>query len=210
MSNCTASWRSHGWFYLGGRSRGTLTSSAAAWPHLQLCARSSPFMRRAARVPLTLAMRFVSAYHRRPPHWAVVVRGIEKHGKEETGGRLGKASTSAKKQIEAYTHSDERWSNNPPVGLVTPATDPPDPPKKTRQYDPHLDPHQRRSGQAGIDQGVNDSMPTTSHMLATQREKKAQKSCYGKGNRLVLHIRPKSGFASLPRHSIAERLALSR
>jgi adenine-specific DNA-methyltransferase len=60
----------------------------------------------------------------------------------------GKTATSAKKQIEAYTHGDKRRSNNPPVGLVTPATDPPDPPKKTWQYDPHLDPQLVWAGKA--------------------------------------------------------------
>ena len=41
--------------------------------------------------------------------------------------------------IENYTHNDKERLNNPPVGLVTPGTDP-DTGKKTYQYDPHLDP----------------------------------------------------------------------
>ena len=54
----------------------------------------------------------------------------------------------AKKLIEAYTHGDKRRSNNPPVGLVTPHTDPPDPPRKKYQHDPHLDPQLVWAGKA--------------------------------------------------------------
>ena len=46
----------------------------------------------------------------------------------------------AKKAIGSYTHDGQQRSNNPPVGLVTLATDPPELPKKTYAYDPHLDP----------------------------------------------------------------------
>ena len=60
-----------------------------------------------------------------------------------------------KRPIERYEHSDKKRINNPPVGLVTPETDPvapthktydyvaPVPSVKPRQeldYDPHLDP----------------------------------------------------------------------
>ena len=60
-----------------------------------------------------------------------------------------------KRPIERYEHSDKKRINNPPVGLVTPETDPVTPTHKTydyiipvpsvkpRQeldYDPHLDP----------------------------------------------------------------------
>src|SRR5439155_13780561 len=60
-----------------------------------------------------------------------------------------------KRPIERYEHSDKKRINNPPVGLVTPETDPVEPTHKTydyitsvpsvkaRQeldYDPHLDP----------------------------------------------------------------------
>src|ERR1022692_1002583 len=69
--------------------------------------------------------------------------------KKRTGG------TPAKRPIERYEHSDKKRINNPPVGLVTPETDPvapthktydyvaPVPSVKPRQeldYDPHLDP----------------------------------------------------------------------
>lgn len=47
---------------------------------------------------------------------------------------------TSKKQIEQYEHSDKGRINNPPVGLVTPASDPDTGAKKKYQYDPHLDP----------------------------------------------------------------------
>ncbi len=49
--------------------------------------------------------------------------------------RQGKAS----KDISQYDHPDKKRKNNPPVGLVTPATDR-DAGKKTYAYDLHLDP----------------------------------------------------------------------
>jgi len=60
-----------------------------------------------------------------------------------------------KRQIERYEHTGKKRTNNPPVGLVTPETDPPLPthkvydyidpvpsvkPNKELDYDPHLDP----------------------------------------------------------------------
>lgn len=45
----------------------------------------------------------------------------------------------AKRKVESYQHKDKKRLNNPPVGLVTPETDP-EPAKKTYEYDPHLDP----------------------------------------------------------------------
>lgn len=50
-----------------------------------------------------------------------------------------KKATSEKKPIEQYEHKNTKRLNNPPVGLVTPATDK-EGPKKTYSYDPHLDP----------------------------------------------------------------------
>lgn len=46
----------------------------------------------------------------------------------------------AKRSIKTYEHGDKKRSNNPPVGLVTPETDPPVSTKKTYAYDPHIDP----------------------------------------------------------------------
>ena len=45
-----------------------------------------------------------------------------------------------KRPIEAYQHRGKQRSNNPPVGLVTPETDPDVGKKKAYSYDPHLDP----------------------------------------------------------------------
>jgi adenine-specific DNA-methyltransferase len=46
----------------------------------------------------------------------------------------------SKRQIEQYDHKGKTRVNNPPVGLVTPKTDPPATTHKTYEYDPHLDP----------------------------------------------------------------------
>jgi len=53
----------------------------------------------------------------------------------------------ARKPIEQYEHTGEERLNNPPVGLVKPENDP-DGPKKSYQYDPHLDPQLVWSGKA--------------------------------------------------------------
>jgi len=56
-----------------------------------------------------------------------------------------------KKPIEQYEHKGKHRVNNPPVGLVTPDTDPDvklGQPKKTYQYDPHLDPQLVWAGKA--------------------------------------------------------------
>ncbi len=49
--------------------------------------------------------------------------------------------------IESYAHTDKERLNNPPIGLVTPDTDP-DAGPKTYQYDPHLDPQLVWAGKA--------------------------------------------------------------
>jgi len=54
-------------------------------------------------------------------------------------GRV-KGRKASKRPIERYEHVDKKRVNNPPVGLVTLATDPPAPTGKTYEYDPHLDP----------------------------------------------------------------------
>lgn len=53
-----------------------------------------------------------------------------------------------KRQIDQYAHTDKERANNPPVGLVTPDTDPVAPAKKSYQYDPHLDPQLVWAGKA--------------------------------------------------------------
>ncbi len=52
-----------------------------------------------------------------------------------------------KKPIEQYAHKGKQRANNPPVGLVTPATDK-ESGKKTYAYDPHLDPQLVWAGKA--------------------------------------------------------------
>lgn len=50
--------------------------------------------------------------------------------------------------IEQYDHKDKRRLNNPPVGLVDEGTEPYITPKKTYQYDPHIDPQLQWAGKA--------------------------------------------------------------
>jgi len=52
-----------------------------------------------------------------------------------------------KRPIETYRHEDKTRVNNPPVGLVTPETDP-DGGKKRYQYDPNIDPSLQWAGKA--------------------------------------------------------------
>ena len=57
--------------------------------------------------------------------------------------------TDGKRPLEAYEHRDKERVNNPPVGLVTPETDPDaGQRKKTYAYDPHLDPQLVWAGKA--------------------------------------------------------------
>src|SRR5688572_24637377 len=54
-----------------------------------------------------------------------------------------------KRPIEVYEHTDKKRLNNPPVGLVTPETDPDAGQKrKSYAYDPHLDPQLQWAGKA--------------------------------------------------------------
>ena len=57
------------------------------------------------------------------------------------------SSPQAKKPIEQYDHKDKKRTNNPPVGLVKPETDP-DMPAKKYAFDPHLDPQLVWAGKA--------------------------------------------------------------
>jgi adenine-specific DNA-methyltransferase len=60
-----------------------------------------------------------------------------------------KKHTETKRPIESYEHRDKQRVNNPPVGLVTPETDPDaGQKKKTYAYDPHLDPQLVWAGKA--------------------------------------------------------------
>jgi adenine-specific DNA-methyltransferase len=55
---------------------------------------------------------------------------------------------TTEKHIEQYEHSDKKRANNPPVGLVTPKSDPDTGEKKIYEYDPHLDPQLQWAGKA--------------------------------------------------------------
>jgi adenine-specific DNA-methyltransferase len=57
-------------------------------------------------------------------------------------------NTDGKRPIESYEHKDKKRVNNPPVGLVTPETDPDVGAKRTYAYDPHLDPQLQWAGKA--------------------------------------------------------------
>jgi adenine-specific DNA-methyltransferase len=59
-----------------------------------------------------------------------------------------KKTTEAKRPIESYEHKGKQRVNNPPVGLVTPDTDPDAGAKKAYAYDPHLDPQLHWAGKA--------------------------------------------------------------
>ncbi len=56
--------------------------------------------------------------------------------------------SAPKKPIEAYQHADQQRANNPPVGLVTPQTDPDAGKSKTYAHDPHLAPQIQWAGKA--------------------------------------------------------------
>jgi hypothetical protein len=56
--------------------------------------------------------------------------------RKKAGGRKRRSARS-KKPIENYEHKERRL-NNPPVGLVTPDTDPPETPLKRYAYDPGI------------------------------------------------------------------------
>ena len=58
-----------------------------------------------------------------------------------------RTGNAKKKPIEQYDHKGKKRVNNPPVGLVTPATDK-ESGKKTYAYDPHLDPQLVWAGKA--------------------------------------------------------------
>ncbi|MEM4202889.1 MAG: site-specific DNA-methyltransferase [Candidatus Methanomethylicaceae archaeon] len=62
---------------------------------------------------------------------------------------MARKKKDTKRPIESYEHRDKERANNPPVGLVTPETDPDaGQKKKTYSYDPHLDPQLVWAGKA--------------------------------------------------------------
>ena len=61
---------------------------------------------------------------------------------------MARRNTRARRrQVESYAHEDKERVNNPPVGLVTPDTDP-DTGAKTYAHDPHIDPYLSWAGKA--------------------------------------------------------------
>lgn len=60
--------------------------------------------------------------------------------KKATKKKATKKKATKKRPIDSFEHRDKRRVNNPPVGLVTPDTDPDVGAKKSYAYDPHLDP----------------------------------------------------------------------
>ena len=61
---------------------------------------------------------------------------------------MARRTSEPKRPIESYEHRDKQRVNNPPVGLVTPDTDPDAGAKRTYAYDPHLDPQLKWAGKA--------------------------------------------------------------
>ncbi len=70
-----------------------------------------------------------------------------------------KKKTETKRPIESYEHRDKQRVNNPPVGLVTPDTDPDAGAKQIYAYDPHLDPQLVWAGKA---EHTSFELPTVS------------------------------------------------
>ena len=56
--------------------------------------------------------------------------------------------SKGKKDIKSYSHKGKKRANNPPVGLVTPRTEPDEGKKQMYQHDPHIDPQLQWSGKA--------------------------------------------------------------
>lgn len=63
-----------------------------------------------------------------------------KNGHKKVSKNSAASKSTSKRPIEQYDHKGKTRVNNPPVGLVTPKTDPPVTSRKTYEYDPHLDP----------------------------------------------------------------------
>ncbi len=61
---------------------------------------------------------------------------------------MARRRESAKRPIESYEHKDKERVNNPPVGLVTPDTDPDAGASRSYAYDPHLDPQLQWAGKS--------------------------------------------------------------
>jgi adenine-specific DNA-methyltransferase len=96
---------------------------------------------------------------------------------EKVGCPVGRESMAKKKPIEQYDHRDKKRLNNPPVGLVTPETDPESGEKTTYRYDPHIDPalqfdSQRSQVEKIIDNGLaSETIEETKAALAEWKKR---------------------------------------
>ena len=60
---------------------------------------------------------------------------------------MARRAKTSKRNIESYAHAGKDRANNPPVGLVTPDTDP-DVEVKIYSHDPHIEPHLTWAGKS--------------------------------------------------------------
>ena len=82
------------------------------------------------------------------------------------------------KGIAAYEHGERERANNPPVGLVTPETDPESAPGRY-EFDPHLDPSLRWAGKA---ERTSFEVPTVSLHVHERMEPRTILEAVRKGN----------------------------
>ena len=118
--------------------------------------------------------------------------------------RKAKASSQdSKKPIEQYDHKDKKRTNNPPVGLVKPETDP-DMPAKKYAFDPHLDPQLVWAGKA---ERTSFDVPTVSLHVHERLDPRtiieAVRKRNGNGVRHTRRARQSSLFAMRRKPAIA-------
>ena len=77
-----------------------------------------------------------------------ILVAVKKRKVNEQREKIMAKRKKTEKQIEQYEHSNKKRANNPPVGLVTPKSDPDTGERKTYEYDPHLDPQLQWAGKA--------------------------------------------------------------
>ena len=105
--------------------------------------------------------------------------------------RRRKAET--KRPIESYEHRDKERVNNPPVGLVTPETDPDAGAKKTYAYDPHLDPQLVWAGKV---EHASFKLPTVSLHVHERIDPRT----------IIEAVRKRNGNGGMPQGTLFEML----
>jgi adenine-specific DNA-methyltransferase len=90
-----------------------------------------------------------------------------------------KRPSSKKKPIEQYEHPDKKRLNNPPVGLVTPDTEPTEVESENYAYDPHIDPalqfdSKRSEVEKIIDDGLEAKTIEEAKAALTELKKRQQ------------------------------------